>query len=197
MKRRRSASSVGEHLSRKAAPTSARPRRYSGGSTAAGSARRDCGAAARAGELEPGRRRDARRRAGTRCRRSRRARRAGRPSKSSHASSKCWQSRILGRARMRTSLCDEFMPSVSSRSDWCDQLGVDGRQERRVVADVVLDHEDHLARRHAPCRGRRSAVLDVLDDRDQDAGVALPQEDASSPARRRWPRRSPCSSVLS
>ena len=58
-----------------------------------------------------------------------------------------------------------------------DQLGVDGGQERGVVADVVLDHDDDA---HA---GRRvvlhvAGVLDALDDGDQDARVALPQEDA-------------------
>ena len=59
-----------------------------------------------------------------------------------------------------------------------DQLGIDHGQERRVIADVVFHHQQH---RHAD--GPRvvqdvAFILDVLDDRDQDAGIALPQKNA-------------------
>ena len=52
------------------------------------------------------------------------------------------------------------------------------RQERRVVADIVLDDDHDL---HAHERGvvrHVQPVLDLLDDRQQDGDVALPQVDA-------------------
>ena len=64
------------------------------------------------------------------------------------------------------------------------QLGVDHRQERRVVADVVLDQQDHLHARPRRCRARVAPVLDRLDDRHQDAGVALPEEHPLEAAQR-------------
>jgi hypothetical protein len=59
-----------------------------------------------------------------------------------------------------------------------DQLGVHLRKERRVVPDVVLHHEDdpHAHRRRVV--RRVPPVLHELDDRHQDAGVPLPEEEA-------------------
>ena len=52
------------------------------------------------------------------------------------------------------------------------------RKKERVVGDVVLDHEQH-GNVHAPGVVQDVAlVFDVADDRNQDARVALPQEDA-------------------
>src|ERR1019366_7795740 len=57
-----------------------------------------------------------------------------------------------------------------------DKFGVNYRQEKRVIPDIVLDHQHH-----GNAHGMRvvqdvALVLDVLDDRDQDAGIALPQK---------------------
>ena len=57
-----------------------------------------------------------------------------------------------------------------------EELGVHHRQERRVVADVVLDEQDHLHADLARVVERVAPVLHRLDDADEDAGVALPQE---------------------
>ena len=78
---------------------------------------------------------------------------------------------------MRTSLCATFMPSLDDATRLRDQFGVNDGQERRVVTDVIFDHEQD---RHAHGSGvveDITLVFDVLDDRDQDADVALPEED--------------------
>ena len=58
-------------------------------------------------------------------------------------------------------------------------LGVDDRQERRVVPDAVLDDDDRLHPEAAGVVGEVQPIFDVLDDRQQDAHVALPQEGPS------------------
>ena len=64
------------------------------------------------------------------------------------------------------------------------QLSVDRRQERGVVADVVLDDENGLDSEDADVVGDVGAVLDRLDDRRDQAHVSLPEED---PVERRRP----------
>jgi len=58
-----------------------------------------------------------------------------------------------------------------------DDLRVELGEERRVVADVVLDDQDdaHPHRRRVVCDVPE--ILDVLDDREKDAGVPLPEEE--------------------
>src|ERR1017187_6105861 len=57
-----------------------------------------------------------------------------------------------------------------------DQLGVNHRQEEGVIADIVLHHQ-HYGNAHGMSVMQDVAlVFDVLDDRDQDAGIALPQK---------------------
>ncbi len=58
------------------------------------------------------------------------------------------------------------------------QLGVDHRQERRVVADVVLDDDHHLHAHQRRVIGHVEPVLDLLDDGEEDRDVALPEVDA-------------------
>ena len=70
------------------------------------------------------------------------------------------------------------MPSLNDSPRLRNQLGVNHRQKRRVIADVVLHHQ-HDRNAHGSCVvGRIALVLDVLHDRDQNADVPLPQEDA-------------------
>jgi hypothetical protein len=57
-----------------------------------------------------------------------------------------------------------------------EQLGVDRRQERRVVPDVVLDQDDDLDPHRLGVVDDVAAIFDVLDDREQDPRVALPDE---------------------
>ncbi len=64
-----------------------------------------------------------------------------------------------------------------------DDLRVDRGQERGVVADVVLDQQDHLDAGHTGVVGDVLPVFHVLGDGQQDARVALPQEDALQGAR--------------
>src|SRR5579863_287107 len=59
-----------------------------------------------------------------------------------------------------------------------DQLGIDDRQKRRVVADVVFDDQQHGHADGARIVQHVAFVFDVLDDGDQDARIALPQEHA-------------------
>ena len=59
-----------------------------------------------------------------------------------------------------------------------DQLGVDHRQKRRVIPDVVFHHQ-HDGHAHIARVMRYVAlVFDVLDDRNQNPDVALPQKDS-------------------
>ena len=58
------------------------------------------------------------------------------------------------------------------------QLGVDRRQERRVVEGVVLDDDQQRDAVFAAVVRGVELVLDVLDDRQQDPHVPLPDEDA-------------------
>ena len=58
------------------------------------------------------------------------------------------------------------------------QLGVDRRQERRVVEGVVLDDDQERDAVLAAVVRGVELVLDVLDDRQQDPHVPLPDEDA-------------------
>ena len=57
-------------------------------------------------------------------------------------------------------------------------LGIYRRHEGRREPDVVLDQDDGLHTRHTRVVGDVPPVLDELDDGEQDAHVALPQEDA-------------------
>ena len=52
-------------------------------------------------------------------------------------------------------------------------LGVNRGQERRVVANVVLDHDDRLHAHHVDIVRHVHAIFDVLDDREEDVDVAL------------------------
>ena len=63
------------------------------------------------------------------------------------------------------------------------QLGIDHRQERRIEADVVLDHEDGLHAERAGVVDDVDPILHQLDDGGQDADVALPEEHAGEIAR--------------
>jgi hypothetical protein len=58
------------------------------------------------------------------------------------------------------------------------ELGVDHREKRGVESRLVLDHDDHRHARLARVVSEVAAVLDILDDGQQDPDVALPQEDA-------------------
>ena len=59
-----------------------------------------------------------------------------------------------------------------------DEFRVNHRQEQGVVADVVLHHQDHGNIHRFGVVVDVALVLDVLHDRDEDASVALPEEDA-------------------
>jgi hypothetical protein len=58
------------------------------------------------------------------------------------------------------------------------KLGVEDGEEGRIVADVVLDQEDHLHAYRPRVVGDIPLVLDVLDDGEEDPRVSLPDEDA-------------------
>src|SRR5579862_652406 len=59
-----------------------------------------------------------------------------------------------------------------------NQLRVDDGQKRRVVANVVFNNQQDRNTHRACVVQHVALIFDVLDDRDEDAGVALPQEDA-------------------
>jgi hypothetical protein len=71
----------------------------------------------------------------------------------------------------------EVHPFADQALRLADQLGVDGRQERRVVADVVLHHEDDGDAGGGGVVCHVPPVLDVLHDGDQNPRVPLPEED--------------------
>ena len=75
-------------------------------------------------------------------------------------------------------LVREIQPLGHQAQRVVDELRVQEREERRVVADVVLDEDDGGHADHAGVVGDVELVLEVLDDRQQDADVALPQEEA-------------------
>jgi len=60
-------------------------------------------------------------------------------------------------ARKRSSLCATLMPSLITPSRLSDHRGVDHRQERGIIADVVLDNDASPARAWFRCRVRRCA----------------------------------------
>src|SRR5213592_2930431 len=66
------------------------------------------------------------------------------------------------------------------------QLGVNGRQERRVVADVVFDDQNGLHTELARIVHDIPPSLDVLDDSGDQTDVALPQEHAIEWRRPAW-----------
>src|ERR1035438_1538806 len=57
-----------------------------------------------------------------------------------------------------------------------DDLGVNDGQEQRVVTNVIFHHQHHGYAHGFGVVLDVALVLDVLDDRDQDAGVTLPQK---------------------
>ena len=59
-----------------------------------------------------------------------------------------------------------------------DQLGIDNGQERGVVANVVFDHEQHGNAHGVRVVEDVALVLDIFDDRNQNASIALPEEDS-------------------
>ena len=59
-----------------------------------------------------------------------------------------------------------------------DEFRVNYRQKQRVVADVVLDHQDYGNIHRFGVVVNVALVLDVLHHRDKDASVTLPEEDA-------------------
>ncbi len=59
-----------------------------------------------------------------------------------------------------------------------EELGIHDRQERRVVAQAVLDQQDDLHADRFDVVRRVLPILDRLDDRHQDARVAQPDEGA-------------------
>ena len=75
-------------------------------------------------------------------------------------------------------LVRDIEPFTEQAARLGDHLGIDDRQKRRAVADVVFDQKNDG---HAHGRGVMldvALVLDVLDDGDEDADIALPEEDA-------------------
>ena len=58
-----------------------------------------------------------------------------------------------------------------------DQLGVEHRQIGRVEPDRVLDEDDHLDPCHTHVVVSVALILDGLDDRGEDALIALPDKD--------------------
>ena len=75
-------------------------------------------------------------------------------------------------------LLREVDPLRHERVRVTPDLRVDDRKERGVVADAVLDEEDRLHARLLGVVRDVPAVLDELDDREEDPHVALPEEDA-------------------
>ena len=59
-----------------------------------------------------------------------------------------------------------------------DQFGIDDGQERRVVADVVFDHEQDGHANGLRVMQHVAFIFDVFDDGDQNTGIALPQKNA-------------------
>ena len=57
-----------------------------------------------------------------------------------------------------------------------DQLGINHRQKRRAVADVVFDQKNDRNPHHRGVVEDIALVLDVLDEGDQNADIALPKE---------------------
>ena len=66
------------------------------------------------------------------------------------------------------------------------QLGVNGRQERRVVPDVVFDDQNSLHAELPRVVHDIPPILDVLDDGGDQTDVALPQEHAIEWRRPAW-----------
>ena len=58
-----------------------------------------------------------------------------------------------------------------------DQFGVDHRQKRRVIANIVFHHQQHGHANGSRVMQHVALILDVLDDGDQNARVALPKKD--------------------
>src|SRR5579872_718347 len=84
---------------------------------------------------------------------------------------------------LRPSLhADQFVRDVDSflndTARLLDEFGVDNGQKRRVIANVVFDDEQHRNAHRARVVQHIALVFDVFDDRDQNAGVALPEKDA-------------------
>ena len=57
-----------------------------------------------------------------------------------------------------------------------DQFRVDDRQKRRVVSNVVRDDQQDRHTHSARVMQYIALVFDVLDDRDQNARIALPKK---------------------
>ena len=59
-----------------------------------------------------------------------------------------------------------------------DDFGINHRQEKRVIADVIFHHQHDWHAHGLGVVKNVTLVLNVVHDREQDADISLPQEDA-------------------